>query len=591
MDKDYKIKEIIANLSANKLAVINDSIIVQVKKLSSRAFKAIEKHTKGNFTIKKLEEIITNPDYDFSKIRNIGNKTEEELIAFFKLLRRQIVSISTYSNIGSNIIQADAFNHFLKDKFYFKDKQIHSLWDNYSHIEGVPIFKAIDMLLKDDVGFKKKDRTFIRKILYLEESVPYTMKDLAKESGLTKERIRQIRESLLLKISQYILLFKELNTNLFVVYKVDLKKDLFIIDDDLTEIIRKTENVKFNKYFIGLIIGLINNRTHSILGRITKSLYYKRPATFTYIPEWKSVYIAKKELNEKVDINAIITDLYSKQIQTISETYHVQTNDFINRFANEQLETKEFKRIERIVKLMANRELDIKITDKVTIKRTKLKPMYEYATEALKDIGEPTHYEEIHKRILEMYPDFDKTEEQVRYSMATSHYFRTLGRQNIWWFKDESTDYKEGTTQDLVIEYLQQYDEPKHIDEIFNYMKELRDGITVRNLLANLKSVENKKFIFFYRYVGLVDNNYSDECMARMNSMAKDKWSMNLRALGAFIEEHNRLPSHNNSKEEKKLYNFYAMQRYYLRNNKLSEERKKEFNELIKKYNITIKFL
>ena len=135
-----------------------------------------------------------------------------------------------------------------------------------------------------------------------------------------------------------------------------------------------------------------------------------------------------------------------------------------------------------------------------------------------------------------------------------------FGRSSTYGLKkwEDADIVKGGTMHDISEEYLEQFDAPKHIDEILKYVSNYREDITSKNLLYNLKSAENRRFLFFKdSHIGLVSKSYGNEFSHLVkDNIERKTWEENFSLLENFINEFERLPYSTQNEEEARLYRF-----------------------------------
>ena len=149
----------------------------------------------------------------------------------------------------------------------------------------------------------------------------------------------------------------------------------------------------------------------------------------------------------------------------------------------------------------------------LVIERNSKKPLHEYAIEILESKGHVMKIEDISKAINEKHPELETTEQTVRANIQKEkNDFIFIGRTSTYglrrWEK-ENESLKGGTIRDIVKEFLDAFNTPKHISEILIYVQKYRNT-NERSVMTNIEVEENNRFQFFEgNYVGLKGKTYS----------------------------------------------------------------------------------
>ena len=139
---------------------------------------------------------------------------------------------------------------------------------------------------------------------------------------------------------------------------------------------------------------------------------------------------------------------------------------------------------------------------------------------------------------------------------------------------------------DISEEFLLKFDEPKHIDEIVEYVRNFRNKVTSKNLFYNLKSAENRRFVFFQNsYIGLASKSYNTDLFQKVPEYLSNKksWEENFHLLELFTLKNDRLPFSSGNDEEVRLYRFFYIQVRKL--SELNDTKKNLVENLMLKYN------
>lgn len=511
---ENNIEHIISKLTYRQIENIDSNIGFQIKKLSIRSFNAIDRYLSSEFTLKATKEMIVNFDFKFDTIRNVGEKTGQELRNFFKKIRSQIINMSLI-NADDNTIFIDSYNTYLRNKLLLFDSAIASIWKNWDIKKGVPVFKTLDVLLKEKAVFTEIEIFIFRNALNFWQQYTMSLEELKSAQSKLKisyERIRQKKKQLILRIDEVLYFLKKFDIDVCDIYDIDVDKDVFKIDDLTANKIRKEEDVNFNNVVITKIIAFTKEKTHALVGNFMRHvLYFKVRNSLNH--NWKYAYLVKNELNDAFDYEGLILDIHKRNKEKIIKDYTIDIKDYWEKFKKKDLKYKNiFKKVVPVIKYIVKNEFDIEIDDnKVYFKRNKMKAVRKYVYDALLVLDKPSKVDVIYDKIKELFPNFSKEKKTVLSAIYGSDLFVPFGKQSVWGLYEWKGLYKSGTMLDISEEFLLEQTEPKHINDIVRYVSRYRDNVKAKNLYNNLKILEHKRFCFFKgSYVGLVIKNYEN---------------------------------------------------------------------------------
>ena len=151
------------------------------------------------------------------------------------------------------------------------------------------------------------------------------------------------------------------------------------------------------------------------------------------------------------------------------------------------------------------------VEDKLVFKTNRKIAISAYIEEVLKNIGRPAHIDEILAKCIALYSDRTFSRSQIASNVRKVPGIRFFGRSStygllIWETFDSSV--KGGTIRDIVEEYLNDFDVPKHISRITIYVNKYR-ATSEYNLMSNIKLEAKGRFIHFKcGFIGLASKKY-----------------------------------------------------------------------------------
>lgn len=581
------IEKQIDSLTVRQKKILNNLIESQASNLSVRSLNAIEKISDSNLTIRGFKEILIDSRYDLGKIKNIGKKSVDELFQFFKEIREQIEIVQLFEN--DDELTIELFNTYLRRKFCLNPNDIIQIWENYDSKNGLPIFKTIDTLISKIFRFKEKELEIFKKgFNFWLDYKTETLENIGSQVGITRERTRQIRNKILEKIDIEFSFLKGLEFDALNLYGIDVNSEFIVIDENLIEEIQQKESVQYNNIFVTKILSIILSKTHTLIGNFeTCAFYGPKPKSGAY--KWRSIYIVNKEIESIFNFESLAIDINNRLSNRIEEDYSFHFEAYLTSFLKERFES-DFIKVTQIAEHIIFNEFEITIDtlDQITFRRNTKKQVIEYVYDILKEKNEPLDIYQIYDILISKHPNVTKSAEALRGSCQRDPEIIYFGRSSTYglreWEKDKTV--KGGTMHDIAEEFLIQFETPKHIDDIREYVSQYRPSVTSKNLLYNLKSAENRRFLFFKNYhIGLIAKEYNDEFIRNNNTkIVRRTWKENFELLSKFTNDNNRLPFSSGSEEEQKLYRFMNVQLNNANKNRIEKSKSDKINELVEKY-------
>lgn len=493
------LEEILANLTRIQREVINSFILVNINSLSVRSKNALSKFLEGNFSIRNFsEKILLNKKFTIANIENIGKGSIPEIEIFISIVKDFIVSVFE-SNDEKQLITLK--NNFLIQRTFSISKIPTEI------LESESIFGLVSFLLKSNCLFSERDTQILIDALYIfSDKREKDLSVIALKNNLTRQRVESIRKDGLNMMFEKLLFINNFNDDLFQNYGIDLSANLIEVKENLVIQINTLNKTNFSKEFISYIFAVYLSDNFLVIGNIEDILQPKYFNNRTR-HNWNNFYIVNREFS-KVDFVSFANDVNERLNERIEETYSFNFKSYLSRFINdfdiEIIETA-FPIAEKIVNDEFSLYLDL--DDNIIFKRNTIKQAFEYSYEALEILGKPSKVEEITKKILELHPNYETDENKVRASMKRNNGFVPVGRKSVFGLKkweNELEDFKGGTIRSITIEFLEQFESPKHISLIANHISNYREDTYQRSIVDNLKADKSNTFIFLKQgFIGL----------------------------------------------------------------------------------------
>jgi len=581
-----RISNIIDDLSIKQKVVLNNILTAKLSSLSHRSRDALKSYLDQIITIKSLiERIFSNINFKLGNLKNIGNKTSEELYLFLKEIEELIIKIASFENEAD--LTRELLNAIMIKRFLIDQKTILKISENYDFSDGIPLFKMINILIENDYIFKENEKNIFKQTLgFFENKDSSTLDKIADIVDLTREKTVRLRNSLLSNFNQYfsfVSLFEKDNLN---IYNLDATVLILNIDQIFIDELLKNEIVNFNKFFINRIFAIVLKDKYYLIGNEKKGIlgYTSRKHH-----NWISTYLISKQFQSIFDFEELINDVAVRLSDKIDIDYKLHFQSYLLDFKKSDcfIYLDEISQIAEHV-LFNEFELILDIEDNIVFKRNTNPLIIEYVHEILRGVNKPLKIDEILDALNQQYPEItsSKTSLQIR-CQRDSHivYFgNTTYGLKIW--EKEHKNRKGGNMRDITEEFLMQFDEPKHLDEIVLFVSKYRENVKPRNLFTNLKIAEHKRFVFFKnKYIGLVTKLYDKSIYKAPpeKNINKRTWEENYKALETFFHENKRLPYSTGNDIEMKLYRFFYFQVKKL--SELNDTKKEQLESFMLKAN------
>ena len=528
--------------------------------MSARNQNAILSLLNNDLTLKSFtQNIFLYPDFQVSDIRNIGVKSEKELISFLESIKEQIEFVSGIKDDKRILIEL--FISFIKRNFDASNRVIETINNDYTNLDRLPVFKLIKLLVDNDLIFNSREKI----VFYYEYStreidkIPFN--EIFKSIGFSKERARQIKKGFIRRFD-YIFNFVCLpEFRVIVNYEIDLSKGFFFIDEEFFNFIRKTEEVNFSDIFISRIISLIYKNKFELIGR-NKQIVSKKDNYEC----WSKFYFIDKDLASYVSIDLIINDVQKRIASKIEDDYKLHFQSYLLNFVtSNNLEI--LNRVSEITEIILLNEFEIVIDsdENIVFKRNTKKQISNYVYKIFEEVKKPLTIYEIYSFIEQKYPGLTKSTDSLRGSLQRDPNLIYFGRSSTYGLKiwENELNIKGGTIRDIAEEYLQNQQVPIHIDEITEYVNKYRNTNSM-SILSNLKLDKSKRFVFYKgSCIGLASKGYPsfESTEVESNTKSAKTWDESIHLLNEFTNNNDRLPFSNKSNIPKQQFNSTSAER------------------------------
>lgn len=563
---------------------ITNFIELKIKNLSERSRNVIFTYLDNKLNARNfINKILLNNNFSVGDLTNdIGRSNGGEIIEIEEYISNIRYYIYALENINDKIDYIAQKNKlFIQFVFNISDEIAESIKPFY-------LFKILDSLLNQNKLFKENyTAIFLSVFKIYRSSTPQTLDEIALKNDITRERVRQIRNELIEEIYEKLSFINGLDESVEEKFNIITSSNLIEITDDLADKINDLNETEFSNEFILFVLSIYLKDSHILIGKYEDILLHKivnRKERYN----WKNFYLVSKEI-ESLDFETLVNDIWGRVNERIEETYSFNFRSYISRFIKGYIDIPVIEKMIPIAEKILNDEFNLylDIDENLIFERNTYKQGYKYTYEALEKLGKPSSVTEITEKIKELYPNYETSEASVRASMKRPYGFIPVGRQSVFGlqkWEDSIEDFKGGTIREIVINFLEDYNEPKHISAISEHIIKFRNNTNERSIIQNLKLDDRQRFIFFKdNYIGLKGVEYPQyyEIMDENDVVRPKSWEERYNDLQNFIFRYKRLPLSSGVDEEVKLYRWINVQKGKIKKYQLEEDKIELFNKLI----------
>jgi len=428
----------------------------------------------------------------FRKIRNCGLKTDLELInlseKYLKLaeLSKEDISMNEEDERFENL-KLYCYSHFRVPSeitAQFKDPFTQKKFPFFGFLQTIMQYELNErekFIFANNYGFK----------IGLQKR---TLQIIGDQYGITRERVRQIAQRVPDKIQDGVksLAKKFPFLHSHFDYGIDLKKDFILINEDIAGEINKRENLQFTPKFYGFVFA---------------ELYHKNFFAFQEIDtHYKSYYLINLKLQDSFDFKAFYEDIALRIDKRVEQTYSIEFNEYLSTFSKQGNTIPDKAAV--ICKKILLEEFGFNLEKgKIVFSRNTMVKLSEYILAILEHFGRPMKLKEICKELKTRTTKVPPNVESLRSSILSIEEVVAIGKTSTYSLRKWDT-VKTGTIKAIVIEYLEKFNEPKHIADITVYVNTFRKT-SDKNILSNLKLDRTNTFQFFKKsFIGLKSKTY-----------------------------------------------------------------------------------
>ena len=528
----------------------------------------------NNYNGDFIEDFV-NKQMDVKTIKNIGRKTEIEINEIIDHLKDFLLTFQEREMSSEELLWMEKRNYYgqcideyTKD-FYISNQRLpmlHILDNCFKNMianrstgvlnEVVPLFNGKEGRSLDEVGYERNlSRERVRQICYKEiNSISYLYSEKDKEYNPLYHKVLNAKEDW-----SYIL--EKLQSKTFW----DIKE---LIDFAIQEDCSLTVDL------LALVLSIVCKDTFVLIG--------KQPIAISSRSNgWDNTYLVDKKLTEAFDFDGMlqIVDDYIESsfeplIMTAQEllidTFYTAWKKYDHTIVNE-LE-------QAITQILINeRGLIPDMNFKFTLEGQLDEDPADVLYRILSDNGDPLDLNSLFVLFEQEYPDKYKSPNSLRPIITRDPRICLMGVGNMVAL-NEWEHIQFGNIRELIVSYLNQFDEPQHFTKIVDYILSQRDT-TERSIRSTMSSGEQFRQ-FPGGFYGLSDKTYPEWFYLTESERNSRKKIIEFEN---FIKDKGHYPFYpSDTKEEELLYQWWNRVN---RQKDISEALSGEIERIKKTYN------
>lgn len=509
-------------------------------------------------SLAELYTEITRRNFNPIKLKNVGRKTVEEIIDFIREIRAYLERFPDEQSVEEAIT-----NHFAKtlDDIQIPSGAQKEILELEKTLGYFPLFAAVKAYLE---GLNGDNRVIIDNLLKIHED--QTIRDsslVAAEMGLSRERVRQKRNKLLGRLTEYFASYRILG----FVNKCPYNYQMHRINEEINQ----TEDTDFTLHFVNWVLASTFEEI-TLIGDPVKALsgYYDKKIFVGIVPT---------DLLEFMDFDAFIRDIEARLSERRINEERVNLKDLIGVHLKTQYCEDEMPAIETACRSLLYLHFPVEVDfGQVIFKPNARKNNPIVIEEIIRAAGHPLTLEEIYEEFIYQYPERYTEMNSLRGGINNNPNIVPISRTSTYSLLEwEGKGIRGGSIRQIVFDFLREH-EPTiaPLSEITEHVCQFRPTTDEYNILTNLSLEKSGLFAFFFRdgerYIGLAENTYPIEFFPYAGDARNAvTMSINYPKLIAFIEANGHFPfTSGGDEDEKQLCSFWRRQEHYFKEGELS---------------------
>lgn len=551
--------------NSDKVQIVAPIIDARLKSEHIRVYHTYQKFLKRcNGSIDVFYFKVAGLSYETIKFQGINHETSKELLDIFCGL---LDEIDSYVNGVESQLETALIPNLIKLRLY--NEQINNIVRIAKKCGHFPVFATISYMMKNWANDRQKD--IIRRSLNTVYGNPVeNLNDVADSLGLSRERVRQLREECYENLSKFPQILKDLE--LLDNYKYTTKSEYDF------NLIREEEEIDFSNELILIYIPLINNEL-TIVGNIKKVLFQTINSR---------IYLVPKQLAQTFEFDKFIDSIDEMLKEKRFYPYRDDLEIFVRGLVKTDISNEEFYAIIRECRQILQMGYPENIINSQIYFPVNAHKTIPYLIEdILHEYNRPMTAEEISDELNKHHPELDQSPSKIGPNALRNSNIVAVSRTSTYALVEWNyTEKCGGTIRNLVEEYLNSLTQPiAPLTDICNYISKFRSDVKMSSVKTNLWAESNNRFSVYCKeditYIGLSEHTYDGEYILQKKNQGRRSFMDNIEHLENFIKKYGRFPySSGVEDEEIRLNRFYQVSKSNIRKGSLSSEETAEIDRI-----------
>lgn len=455
-------------------------------------------------------------------------------------------------------------------KFGFSDEELDRIVSTNDRLGHFPLFTALSIL------FSRMDdrmKTIAQRTLSITSGNPLEeLTDVASSLGLSRERVRQLRETCLKKLLGYPKAISRAGLLDGFIYQTQSGYDF--------RRIREEEDVDFSDDFITVCVST-TTATLTLIGNYRDALL--KPSSPS-----RHLYLVPKSLNAIFSFILFINKIEEMIKEKRFYPYRDDLEAFVRGLLTIEIPDEDFYAIVRECRnILLKGYPDNIINSQVFFPVNARKTIPYLIEDILREFNRPMTAEEICEQLNQRYPDLEQVPSRIGPNALRNSNIVAVSRSSTYALVEwDHTEKRGGTIRDLAVEYLNSLFQPiAPLSDICEYIAKFREDVKESSVKANLWAESNNRFSMYYKgdvlYVGFSDYSYGDEFVLQEKRQGRRTFKDSIERLEKFIKENGHFPFTSGvDVEEARLSRFYSVAKSNQKKGVLSDEELAEIERL-----------
>ncbi len=541
-----------------------------VDSLSARSINVLRSYIYGLSSKQAIEKVIKTSSQDWLKCRNCGVKSMKELDQFVTKLQNQLLhpDISEIDDYLMNKSEPEEMSELFSSK---DDRtRIKELEQILGHF---PYFFAYHSLIEQILT--PQERTiFERSISYRSGQSLLSLDQLAKKLSLPREKVRQLRNKLFLRL-------------FFICQQLSLlrpneKCPYSSFNDFARRESNRQEGTSFNLVFYRWIIGSVFD-DYSFIGSPKDVVLGKTVDSLEIVPSHIASVFSFSDFDSTID--RLIKEKKDDNVA-------ISLREIVLR-QGQSYQDEDFQTIVDTCKTIVRNRYKLPIIrGNIIFKANTFKPLPELIYNLILEKGKPMTAKQLSTAISRKYPDRVFKKDGIGTNALRHPKVVSIGRTSTYTLVEWQTGARRGgSIRSIAQECINgQKTQIVNFDKVVRYIHRFRPKSDKSSIISNLIADNSGAFRFYYRNGIRYVAPASFECPKTFFPCEVDprlvkSMSLYYPQLIKFIKDNKRFPfSSGYSETEKELGRFWERQEKYYKTGVLSGFAQEYHRGILKKY-------